>query len=258
MRNRTQKTYYNGCTSPSIANYIAVPQGSILVPLLFILYINDIATSLKQCKIQLFADDALLYITSNSINEAVTLMNTDLATLKCWLIKNVLKLNSSKTKAMIIGKNSFHKRFTDEKLKIKIENEVIDVVENFKYLGVIIDNKLILNMHVSEVIKKIAAQTGYFSRVSKHLDEKTKILLYNSLILPHYQYCSSFLYFTTSENLNKLQLQNRGMRTILTANRYTPLNNMLIILKWLNVRQLLEFIVMVYILYQEKYTRRLL
>jgi hypothetical protein len=81
-----------------------VPQGSILGPLLFIIYINHIVKNVKNCKIKLFADDSLLYVECDDINEGIDRMNEDLETVYNYLCFNKLLLNVKKTKAMIIGK----------------------------------------------------------------------------------------------------------------------------------------------------------
>jgi hypothetical protein len=95
---RTQETRFGEKTSAAKEIGLGVPQGSVLGPLLFILYIDDIKHVLKHCKISLFADDTLIYIASDTLEKALKKMNEDIASLAVWLCHNKLKLNINKTK----------------------------------------------------------------------------------------------------------------------------------------------------------------
>lgn len=101
---------------------IGLPQGSVLAPILFILYINDIVKNIKFGKIKLFADDALLYVTDESLEQAKEKMNMELNDLYKWLCMNKLKLNIDKTKAMIIGSKQ-------EDIEIMINSEKIEIIQ---------------------------------------------------------------------------------------------------------------------------------
>jgi hypothetical protein len=102
MSNRTQETKFNVKISDTINVQLGLPQGSVLGPLLFILYINDIKNVLRYSKLNLFADDTLLYIAADTLDKAVNRMNDDLASLSQWLTLNKLKLNVHKMKYMVI------------------------------------------------------------------------------------------------------------------------------------------------------------
>lgn len=115
-----------------------------------------------------------------------------------------------------------------------------------KYLGFQLDNTLSFGAHFEYMYKKISKKLYFFSRIANNLSTETKITVYQSIIQPHFDYCSSVLY---QFNLNKLaqiqKLQNRGMRIILKTNRYTPINIMLTTLQWLSVSQRLFYFTMI-------------
>lgn len=244
LTDRMQATEFNGKTSKSIVNPYGVPQGSVLGPLLFILYINDIHKSIKHCKLNLFADDTLLTIASKNIEDATQKLNQDLCSLSKWLEQNKLKLNVSKTKYMFIGKKTVNRTTP----VIHINSEYIEIVNSFKYLGIIIDNKLNFHEHIQHIIKQIAKKIGVLYRASKQLTKHAIQTIYNTIIKPHFQYCSTILFLCTNTDIRKLQVQqNKVMRLILKCPYDTHIKNMLIELKWLSVRQIIYYNVFLFI-----------
>lgn len=233
LMNRKQRTCFNGSSSDELLNPYGVPQGSVLGPLLFILYINDINKVLKYCKIYLFADDALIMIAEKNSTEALCKLNHDLANIYSWLCANKLKLNVNKTKWMKIGKKDQLSQQV-----VLIDNSVIEQVTTFKYLGVLIDDRLSFSPHIEYTVKKVAKKIGYMSRTCYGMDRWTKTIIYQTIVAPYFEYCSSILFLCNQGDMNKLQiLQNRAMRFILGRDRYTSKNEMLSDLQWLSVKQ---------------------
>lgn len=229
-------------------NY-GVPQGSVLGPLLFVLYMNDIGDVIKYCRFHLFADDMLLFIVGKDKCEMERRINEDLQHIWGWLNTNKLKINVKKTKAMVIGTRScLRSMIGNNGLNIEIEGQQIEIVERFKYLGVIIDPELKFNQHVDYVCKKISKKLGVLRRCSGYLSLWSRKLVYNTIVLPHFNYMSSILYLANKTDKRRLQLlQNRGMRAILKCSRYTSVRNMLGRLQWLKVDDLLEVAVMKFV-----------
>ena len=240
---RTQKTRFNESVSSSISNELGVPQGSVLGPILFVMYINDMKRVLRFCDINLFADDTVLFITAKNLDQAVANLNEDLLSLARWLKFKKLKLNVSKTKCMIISSAN-----TRADVNVQIDGETIERVREIKYLGVIIDDMLTFKSHIDNVIKKVAKKYGIMCRLKNELTVTSKILLYKSLISPHIDFCSSILFLANGTQILRLQrLQNKIMRLILRCNRYTSFSFMLDALQWLSVKQRVYFLTMVFI-----------
>ena len=129
-------------------------------------------------------------------------------------------------------------------VNISIEGETLDRVREIKYLGVIIDDKLTLNSHIDNVIKKVAKKYGIMCRLKNEITVTSK----NFHISPHIDFCSSILFLANSTQILRWQrLQNRIMRLISRCNRYTSSNFMLDALQWLSVKQRVYFLTMVFI-----------
>ena len=174
---------------------VGVPQGSILGPLFFILFINDIFID-KDAQLILFADDTSLTLAAKDKNTLENKLNMYIKKLKCWFDNNKLKLNLSKTKILNYDK--------DINYTIILDNKLIENVKTYKFLGVYLDHKLNYNLHISKVISKISKIMYMLKRVSKFLNTKSLILLYNSLILPHFIFSIEIWGTTFKYNINKL------------------------------------------------------
>ena len=151
----------------------------------------------------------------------------DIKNIKNYLSMNKLKLNTEKTKIMLLPEN-----------KIICKINEFECVRETKYLGVIIDCNLNFKKHFEMIHKKIAKKIGFFRRIRRKLCMDMAIKVYNSIIQPHFEYCPTILLLGSEVMINKLQiLQNKGMRAILYCNRYTSISYMLNTLKWLSVKQ---------------------
>lgn len=233
LTKRKQKTKFNDGESMVRNNELGVPQGSVLGAILFIIYINDIVKSVKHCRINLFADDTLLFIAADTIAEAENKINSDLKNLSDWLKTNKLKLNVKKTKYIIINQ-----RKNENSVEIRMDNSVLDSVKNIKYLGIVIDNKLNFKDNTDFICKKVAKKIGFLSRIQNKLNFSHKVLIYKSIIAPHFDFCATILFLSKKSEMDRMQkLQNRAMRTILKCNKYTSVDLMLETLQWLSIKQ---------------------
>ena len=132
---------------------VGVPQGSILGPLLFSIYIIDLPACLQNTTVTLFADDTALYCSSQSAHELQTLLNEDLDRLAQWLHQHKLTLNISKSKFMLIGGSKKLKSLS--KVTLNIKNKELDMVSSYKYLWVVINETLTWDNHVEYIRSKI-------------------------------------------------------------------------------------------------------
>ena len=154
-----------------------IPQGSIVGPLFFLMYINELPECLNHTTPRLFVDDANLTVAGDSIQEIESNMNSDLALVNQWLLANKLSLNIGKTEFILIG--------TAKKLSslavqpnLEIDHFKIKEVCNTSVLGVEIDDKLSWNKH----IEKVASGIGAIKKNRDFVDKETLISVYNALI----------------------------------------------------------------------------
>ena len=134
-----------------------VPQGSILGPLFFLLYINDLPQCLNKTKPRLFANDINLTAAGESINDVEAAMNSDLENLRKWLIANKLSLNVAKTEFMLIGSKPMIKSISNAQPNVIIENKPIKQVYDCKTLGVTVDQDLSWKNNTENICKKITS-----------------------------------------------------------------------------------------------------
>ena len=149
-----------------------VPQGSILGPLLFILYINDLHEYLQECQISLYADDTALYTSAKSQIEIKLTFQIELTVVCEWLRANKLTLNANKTKYVIFGTRQ--KLTSKPDLNSTVGDNKIERVSSLKYLGVILDEHLTFDEHVAYILTKSSKKLGILRQARDYLNKKIK------------------------------------------------------------------------------------
>ena len=186
--NRKQYVEIDGLNSDMLNLTTGVPQGSILGPLLFIIYINDIAHASKLFDFTIYADDTTLSTTLEvviSISTDLTIsdiINNELTMVNTWLKLNKLSLNVKKSKYMM-----FHskKKKNIQNLNLKFDDDIIERVGEFNFLGLTLDEHLTWKCHINKISNKISQCMGILNRLKRFLPIQTKVLIYNSLVLSH-------------------------------------------------------------------------
>ena len=232
LSNRKQRVCCGNELSEELPITYGVPQGSILGPLLFIIYINDLPNVLKFSCASLYADDTVVYCYGSTPQDVRDMLNEDLLSVAKWLEENKLTLNLEKTKCMLIGSS---RKFRNVSLSVSILNHNIESVSKFKYLGIFLATDFTWSDHVEYISSKINQRLSLLRRIKYLLPFKSRLLFYNTLVLPLFDYAD--IVWGDKNNItimSSLQvLQNKAAKIILDRPLHSSATEALGALKWL-------------------------
>ena len=212
LKGRQQFFSINGYSSEHVSMPIGVPQGSVLGPLLFLLYINDLnIATIKHCKVHHFADHTNLLYTNNCIKKLNKFLNKDFKNLTNWLNANKITLKFDKTK-MILFKPT--KKPLHCQLKLKLNGKRLYQTSSVKYLGIKIDQYLNWQDHINNIAIKLNKVNAMLYKVRQFVNQRTLISIYHAIFDSHLNYASIVWGHTKSSINRAFIIQMKALSTI--------------------------------------------
>lgn len=221
LQDRKQRVKCNNVFSDWRPSKCGVPQGSLLGPLLFNIFINDLNEMITISSLRLYADDTTNYTSDDCPVRLELAINNDITSLGHWLNINFLTLNPKKTQAMIMGNSKYD-------YEIRVNDLLISSENNLKILGVTLDNHLTFQPHIKETLKKVYAKIAALRRLRRLISTEVMIKLYKAYILPHFEYCCPLLLGIGKCQNKKLEKANYyALKTLLKRNNSTSYETVL-------------------------------
>ena len=221
LTERVKSTLIDSKVSTKLPTACGVTKGSVLGPLLFLLYVNDLCRSSDKLSFYLFADDTNLLYADRDINSLERVLNAELSKVQEWLVANRLTLNAKKSNFVIFHP---HQKKLDRDVILKIfdietnDFVLLDQKTYIKYLAILIDSNLTWKYHISYITSKISKTIGVIARLRHFVPTSTLLTLYRSFLSPYLLYCLTVWGQAPQIYLNQiLVLQKRALRLIYFA-----------------------------------------
>ena len=217
LNQRKQYVSFSNVNSPLLSVQCGVPQGSVLGPLLFLLYINDLPNSTDLLPI-IFADDTNVFCRGKDLESCVNQINSQLTGLVHWIRANKLSLNVEKSQFIAFTNR---KRIPDES-DIVLDGRSVARVSVFKFLGVHIDDRLTWKHHINHLRGKISRSIGVLNAARPLLDRTVLLNLYYTFVYPLFTYCIDVWGHCSSQSFHSLfKLQKRAVRVITSSKKFS-------------------------------------
>ena len=232
LSNRNQYVSYSKSKSSIRRISVGVPQGSVLGPLLFLIYINDLCNAVQYSETSLFADDTSIVYSDFNLQNIENRINADLENLFNWLCANKISLNVTKTKILLF--RNVHKPI-NHNLNFSINNQSIKLSQSVKYLGVILDNFLNWNLYTKNLCSKLNKANGAISRLRHYVPRSILIQVYYALFFSHINYACQIWGQTFNQNVQRIFILQKKCLRLMTFSDFnapsSPLFSQLGLLK---------------------------
>ena len=210
---RTQTVKFKDSLADVLSVRSGIGQGTILGPLIFIFYINDLVSDIGKFKINMYADDCILFMSGNNWNHMYGKVQMDLDKVNEWFLRNKLKLNEKKSKVLLFGSISKLKIVDYSKI-VHIGEENLDFVDKYKYLGITLDKYMNLTSLICDVKKNVLFQLFKLRKLRRLITTFCAVSIYKQTILPLFDYSGFLLHSINASDCYDLQvIQNDALRT---------------------------------------------
>ena len=243
LSGRSQAVRIGTSVSTPLPLLYGVPQGAILSPLLFNIYINDLPSVPRHCILKSFVDDSKLFLSFyvKDLDDSTKKVEADLLEVTKWCCNNCLLLNPDKTKLLLLGTRQTLNKIPDE-LKVELLGKQLTPVPSAKDLGIIIDSNLSYDEHMVHLVSSCITSLCRINRVKHLFSSKSRTTIINVLVLNKLFYCSSVWGNTSQQNIKKLQsVQNFAARIISGTHKFDHITPVLNQLRWLPVKHQIRF-----------------
>jgi len=210
LSNRKQRVKLNSEFSSWKDILKGVPQGSVLGPLLFNIYLNDIFYFIEKSLICNYADDNSLSVADMSIETIIKSLETDISILNLWFDNNGMVLNASKCQFMVIESSRATRK---ETAKLKILDETLEEIKCGKLLGVTVDNNITMEKHIKSICKKASNKLYALARMSPFLNKQKRVVLMKAFIISQFNYCPIVWMFCLNKSNSLInRIHERALR----------------------------------------------
>ena len=221
LSNRKQQVLVNSKLSKTRNIVCGVLQGSVLGPLLFLIYINDITSFFQDVKIYQYADDTVISTSEETPVHTNTIISRSLENLEIWCNLNKLTINTKKTKVIYFGTTNKLKQFDQFPITYLYRNKLMKV-DNYKYLGIILDCNLNYKLHIDTLLKTLRYKLYILSKLRRYLTIQASIAIYKTTILPYIDYGDIFYQAGPKGHLKKVQdKQTKALKNLLWFTWYS-------------------------------------
>ena len=209
LKGRKQRVKINSVFSRWLEIHFGIPQGSILGPLLFNIFLNDIFLFIQESEICNFADDNTLFACDSTLDKVIIKLKADLIRLDKWFSNNSMVANPSKFQLMFLG----NKDFND--VSLNVFDKTIVAQKEVELLGVTIDNKLSFSSHIKNICTRANNKLSAIIRLRSSLSIAQTKLLINAHVLSHFSYCAIVWMFCKKKDLNLInKVHKRALKTV--------------------------------------------